>query len=145
MKKMIKILGLLLLVLFVFTSIAPIATAVEIVTLRWDRNNEPDLKLYTVFWRSPGGAYLRNEIAPFFHEDVEVAVVDSTIMSEHPNEVTVTLPDTGYEFVLSATDDTGNESGYSNQVDTIKPQPPGGLTIWEVLYAFILKVFSWFC
>lgn len=130
-----------LVIIFVFIATSVMAAT---VTLRWDRNSEPDLAKYTCFWRAPGGEYIRNAEAPFFHEDVTVLVVNSTDDIDHPRQVTVSLPDNDYEFVVTASDDTGNESGYSNQVDTIKPQPPGNLSIWEIIWAFIKKVFNWF-
>lgn len=120
------------------------ATAATI-TLRWDRNNEPDLDKYTCYWRAPGGEYIRNTEAPFYHEDVTVLDVNSTDDLQHPREVTVSLAGNEWEFVVTASDKTGNQSGQSNQVDTVKPQPPGHLTIWEIIWAFVKKVFNWFC
>lgn len=130
---------LLTIMLLVFTSSVALAAT---VTLRWDRNNEPDLAKYTLYWRAPGDTYTR-VATPQRYTDIDVDVVNSEIMSEHPNEVTVNPPGTEWEFVVTASDNSGNESDYSNQVDIIKPQPPGGLTIWEVIYAWIKSFFSW--
>lgn len=132
---------LILAILFVFIATSAMAAT---VTLRWDRNSEPDLSKYTCYWRAPCGEYVRNAEAPFFHEDVPVLTVNSTDDIQHPRQITISLPANDYEFVVSATDDTGNESGYSNQVDTVKPQPPGNLSIWEIVWAFIKNVFNWF-
>ena len=129
--------------LIVFMLIATLVTAAT-VTLRWERNNEPDLAKYTAFWRAPGDVYVRNAEAPFFHEDVAVLVVNSTDDIQHPRQITIKVDGNEWEFVVTATDDTGNESGYSNQVDIIKPQPPENLSVWEVIYAFIKKIVSWF-
>lgn len=136
MKKLI----ITLLAALLLTTTAMAAT----VTLRWDRNNEPDLAKYTAYWRAPGNEYVRNSEAPLFHEDVTVLTVNSTDDIQHPREITLTLAGNEWEFVVAATDDTGNESGYSNQVDIIKPQPPGNLSIWEVIYAFFKRILSWF-
>lgn len=135
-----KLFVLIMLFVFLFSTAAMAAT----VTLRWNRNNEPDLAKYTAFWRLPSGEYIRNAEAPFFHEDVTVLIVDSTDDLQHPREVVITALGNEWEFVVTASDDSGNESGYSNQVDIITPQPPGGLTIWEVIYAALKSVWDWF-
>lgn len=145
MNKFIKSILLSFLVLFIFIGIsAPIVLASETVSFRWDRNVEPDLAKYTIYWRIPGGDFVRNETAPFFHQDIDILVVDSIIMDEHPNEVTVTAENVGNEFVMTAMDTSNMESDYSNQVDTIKPTPPQNFSIWQIILAFFKRILFWF-
>lgn len=135
-----KLFVLVLMFMFMCTTMAFAGT----VKLEWDRGIEPDLAKYTVFWRTQGEEFIRNTEAPFYHVDVIITVVNSTDMFEHPNRVSVELEGTDYEFVATATDDTGNESDYSNQVDTIYPQAPQNLSIWEIIIAFVKNIFHWF-
>ena len=84
------------------------------VTLTWDANSEPDLSHYVVYWGVASRAY--------------------TVNSGNIGLVTTykcTLPDDGkvYYFAVTAVDDAGLESDYSNEVNTgeVKPKiaPPG--------------------
>ncbi|MCB9857260.1 MAG: fibronectin type III domain-containing protein [Phycisphaerales bacterium] len=85
--------------------------------LDWDNNTEPDLNSYVIYISpTPGGPYDE---------------VDSDDPSEFP--VFGLTNGTQYYFVVTARDDNGNESGYSNEATTTpiaEPPPvrPRGLT-----------------
>ena len=75
------------------------------VILEWDRNPEPDVVGYRVYYGSQSGAYSNN--------------VDAG------NNARVTLGNlsdaTGYYFAVTALSNTGLESGYSNEVFYVTP------------------------
>ena len=100
---------------------------------------------------------------------IPVLQYDSTDPILHPAEYTDDVPDgdghywyvlTAFDVpqptaavpnpVVNATEITGqyNESGYSNEpdrrIDSTPPGPPGGLNIWEVIIAFLRKLWSIF-
>ena len=78
------------------------------VELEWSANSEPDLKGYNVF-RSliDGGPYTQTG------SSTTPGYTDSTIEF-----------DTTYYWVITAFDEAGNESGYSNQVSSMTETPP---------------------
>ncbi len=86
------------------------------VTLEWDANTD-DTVGYNVHYGGSSGVYSTTEY---------VAGIDSVTHI-------VTLPDGDWYFVITAIDEAGNESGYSNEVttnvDTISPMIPGMLRI----------------
>ena len=79
------------------------------VTLAWDANTEADLAGYKIYYGSASRVY-ENTIT-----------VDLT-----PQKVVTDLADGLVFFAVTAFDDQGNESGFSNEVsvdiDTIAPQ-----------------------
>lgn len=104
------------------------------VTFEWDQNTEPDMAHYTLYQSNfSGGPYIAVEDIP------------------HP-ETTTTRTVTGdynqsFFWVLTATDTSGNESGYSNQVtyklpappDVTPPAPPSGFKVFlsKIIQAII--------
>lgn len=73
------------------------------VTLTWDPNSEPDLSHYIVYWGTTSRNYTSNSGG--------IGLV---------TEYSMPLPDDGkvYYFAVTAVDDAGLESDYSNEVFT---------------------------
>ncbi|MBN2419313.1 MAG: hypothetical protein JXL81_08010, partial [Deltaproteobacteria bacterium] len=73
------------------------------VTLQWDPNSEPDLSHYVVYWGESSGVYTSDS------GDIGLVTTYSCI-----------LPDDGqtYYFAVTAVDEAGLESDYSNEVNT---------------------------
>ena len=92
----------LLVSVFLILIFAASASARE-VTLSWDANNEPDLEHYVVYWGTIPGDYSYNS------GDIGLAT-----------DFSVDLPDDGltYFFAVTAVDEAGLESDYSNEVST---------------------------
>ncbi len=88
-------------ILFFFLFVSS-AVAREI-TLTWDPNNEPDLSHYIVYWGTTSGDYTENS--------GNIGLV---------TEYTVEIQDDGqiYYFAVTAVDDAGLESDFSNEVNT---------------------------
>ncbi len=80
-----------------------IAVNAREVTLQWDPNSEPDLSHYVVYWGENSGEYSNNS------GDIGLVTTYSAI-----------LPDDGqiYYFAVTAVDEAGLESDYSNEVNT---------------------------
>lgn len=77
------------------------------VFLDWDDNTEPDFREYTIY---------RSETAGGPYEDW-----DSDDVSEYVDAPT---PGVTYYYVVTAVDNFGNESGYSNEVSALVVSPP---------------------
>lgn len=106
-------------------------------TFVWDKNTEADLKHYTIYRASAPDvqaipANLYHQVwkpgeNPDAGDPVNVEYNDVGNTCELPRNI---LPDGTYYFVLTASDEAGNESGRSNEVSTIiddtAPAPPGG-------------------
>ncbi|MGD9161933.1 MAG: PKD domain-containing protein, partial [Desulfobacteraceae bacterium] len=73
------------------------------VTLQWDPNSEPDLSHYVVHWSTSSRSYTNSS------GDIGL-----------DTSYACTLPDDGqiYYFAVTAVDEAGLESDYSNEVDT---------------------------
>ena len=92
-------------------------------TFTWDPNTEPDLAGYRLYQSDVSGQYT-------YGEGNEIACAPVGIEA-----VVYDIPcGTDWYFVLTAYDETGNESGPSNEVtayrecpDTTPPQDPNGL------------------
>ena len=91
------------------------------VTFVWDANTEPDLAGYRLYQSATPGVY----------EDPAIKQIPGT-----DTETTVQVEDGLYFFVLTAYDQSDNESGPSNEVsvneDTTPPLSPG-LTITIII------------
>jgi len=108
-------------------------------TFVWDKNTEADLKHYTLYRASapdvqaiPANLYHRIYKPgenPDTNDPVNVEYAEGT--GETAELARNILPDGTYYFVITASDNAGNESGRSNEVSTIiddtAPAPPGGL------------------
>ena len=83
------------------------------VTLEWDANTDDTVR-YKVYYGNTTGEYEAYE--------------ETTL-----NIYTIIRPDGDWFFVVTAVDEAGNESGYSNEVttniDTVPPMIPGTLRI----------------
>lgn len=86
---------------------------VEAVTLEWDANTD-DTVQYTVYYGNASRVYTSFEV---------------TTLTTHA----IDLSDGNWYFAVTATDEAGNESGYSNEattnIDTVPPMVPGMLRI----------------
>jgi hypothetical protein len=110
------------------------AATVEL-NFAWDANTEPDLDLYTLHrGTTSGGPY------------TAVLDIDAPAVSTAYN-LTGNYGQTFF-FVLTASDTTGNRSGYSNQVsytlvapDTTPPAAPKNFKAW--LARIIQAVMDW--
>jgi fibronectin type 3 domain-containing protein len=72
------------------------------VILTWEANSEPDLSHYIVYWGNSSGNYPENS--------GNIGLV---------TEYSVTIPDEGqYFFVVTAVNEAGLESDFSNEVAT---------------------------
>ena len=88
---------------FLFVLLFGSSVAAREITLTWDPNNEPDLNHYVVYWGNTPGDY--------FDNSGDIGLV---------NEYSAVIPDDGntYFFAVTAVNDSGFESDYSNEVDT---------------------------
>jgi len=108
------------------------------VTFRWNANTESDLAGYRLYETETSGVYVYgngNQVATI-PAGTETVTLDNVADGHH-------------YWVLTAYDTSNNESGRSNEVsaviDSIPPAPPGGLSIWEIIVAWLNKyLFSWF-
>jgi hypothetical protein len=96
-KGFIQVFSILFFIFFV-TSVAA-----REVTLTWEANSEPDLSHYIVYWGNSSGNYTENS------GNIGLA-----------NQYTTTIPDDGkkYFFAVTAVDEAGLESDFSNEVST---------------------------
>lgn len=94
--------NLFLITMFFIFIFAASASARE-VTLSWDANSEPDLDHYVVYWGVIPGNYT--------NDSGDIGLV---------TEFSVEIPDDGqaYFFAVTAVDEAGLESDYSNEVST---------------------------
>ncbi|NLD36638.1 MAG: hypothetical protein GX654_07205, partial [Desulfatiglans sp.] len=100
---------------FFFTIILIIISAATVsarqVTLTWEPNSEPDLSHYIVYWGTTSGNYTSNS--------GNIGMV---------TEYSVTIPDEGqYFFAVTAVDEAGLESDFSNEVFTEEGSGSGSL------------------
>lgn len=108
------------------------------VTLGWDKNAEPSVTGYKVFYKSgTSGAPYNGTLLDQGGSPVNLPVAN---LSDPANpKVTLTGLQEGvkYYFVATAYDNAGNESGYSNEVyyavpaqqaDTVAPTVPGAFS-----------------
>ncbi|MBN1904841.1 MAG: hypothetical protein JW927_07070 [Deltaproteobacteria bacterium] len=96
-KGFIQVFSILFIVFFV-TSVAA-----REITLTWEANSEPDLSHYIVYWGNSSGNYTDNS-----------GNIGLT------NEYTTDIPDDGqkYYFAVTAVDEAGLESDFSNEVNS---------------------------
>ena len=118
------------------------------VTFRWDANTEPDLAKYKLYQsETAGGPYTKAQVIGE-GSLVAIIMVDlAAVPPVHPTEYRLeSVADGQHYWVLTAADLTNNESGFSNEVTTTidgtPPQPPGGMSIWEVILAWIKSIWN---
>lgn len=125
--------SLILLPLLLFTAVEVHAAGRAVLT--WDQNTESDLAGYKVYHRAADQEY---------GPPIDVGL---TATPQSPTFTVEPLADGTYLFAVTAYDDSGNESGFSNEVskkiDTSPPSPPTGLrAIIERIIAAIKKFFG---
>lgn len=99
------------------------------VELTWDHSTSTTVTGYNVYWGLASGAYTSHVAIPYQNTYILTGLQPNT-----------------YYIAVTAFDQYGNESGYSNEVRVVVTgpiQPPGGLTIRKVIVA-MLKVVSGF-
>jgi hypothetical protein len=82
------------------------------LTFQWDENAEPDVVSYTIYMSSVSGTYLPADITSLGTVDCVAGLCTTT--------VTDVASGTWY-CVVTATDDIGLESDYSNEINTAPP------------------------
>jgi len=105
--------------LVAFFFMCGVAFAGSNVTFTWDANSESDLAGYRLYQSQTSGIYNNPHVAEIPAGTEEVTLND--------------VSDGTYFWVLTAFDDSGNESGFSNEVtaslDSTAPVPPSNLLI----------------
>jgi len=102
---------MLFLVLVILTLLGAQAGWAATVNLAWDANTESDLDGYKLYYGTTQGAY------------PNVVVIDDKSATTWQ----LTLVPGTYYFAMTAFDTSGNESGFSDEVDAVIPgvEPPG--------------------
>lgn len=91
-------------------------------TLTWNPNSESGLAGYKVYYKVIGGGHPYNGTGLEEGDSpIDVGNVTTFTLSSLSSQV--------YYFVVTAYDTSNRESGYSNEVNTQGPAPPGGLRI----------------
>lgn len=102
------------------------------LTLTWDANTEPDMSHYIVYWGKESRKYDWNS------GNIGLVTIYSKEFTP-PYDAKTT-----YYFAVTAVDQTGLESDFSNEVfwtfDTrVPPAPPMGLRWYEKVISWIVK------
>lgn len=126
--------SIILLTLLLFSAVEAHAAGRAVLT--WDQNTESDLAGYKVYMGTASGQY---------GPPVDVGL---TATPQAPRHVIEPLADGTYYFVVTAYDQSGNESGFSNEdsktIDSTPPKPPLNLrALIEKIIAAIMKLFGW--
>ena len=105
------------------------------VTLQWDANTEPDLAGYKIYYDVDSGAPYDGSGAAEGNSPIDIILFQDE--NPDPNIVQFTLhglSDSGVSFLaVTAYDNFGRESGYSNEVSTsLAPAPPTNLLITAI-------------
>lgn len=124
----------LLVILLFFCAVEVHAAGRAVLT--WDQSTESDLAGYKVYMGTSSGQY---------GPPVDVGL---TATPQAPRHVIEPLSDGDYFFAVTAYDQSGNESGFSNEVDktidSTPPKPPLNLrAMIEKIIAAIAKLFGW--
>ena len=127
-----------------FTSVAIAGTN---VSFNWDANNASDGVVTYNLYRSPtSGTYSDTPVVSIGSVQAPAVCPGGTCAATEDN-----VPDGKWYWVCTAEDAAGFESGYSNEVtatlDSVAPNPPGNLTIWQKVVAWIEdnsgKLYGW--
>lgn len=117
----------LIVLLIVF--LPALAFAATDVSFQWDANTEPDLAGYKLYRGTVSGgpySFVKN-----------VPDGDTTCTDEN-------VADGTYFWVLTAYDDDGFESAYSDEatdtLETSPPAPPQGFSIWQKIIAWLRSI-----
>ena len=109
----------LLLTLVIVFLLVSTAFAMD-VTLQWDANTEPDLAGYKIYYDTDSGHPYEGIGATEGNSPITITLSQDENSDTNIVEFTVHgLPDAGIKyFAVTASDDQGLESGYSNEVNT---------------------------
>lgn len=107
--------GFILFILTVSCFVCGLAFAKQDLTFAWDPNSETDLAGYRLYRSATPGNYI-------YGSGKELAQVPAG------TETVKVTTDPGY-FVLTAFDTHGNESGPSNELETMAPVVPNNVKI----------------
>ena len=137
MKRLLTILAILMFA-------APAMAATVELNFAWDKNTETDLAGYRLYYSGTAGSYVKGTTSANFLKSIIVSG------GTHPNTTLQQISGSEGQkiyFVLTAYDTSGNESGFSNEVnytipDTTAPAPPHGLV--ATLVRIILAIFNFF-
>jgi fibronectin type 3 domain-containing protein len=78
------------------------------VTFTWDANSEPDLKNYVAYWGTESGKYTQHKATQGLETIIKISIQDDGKI---------------YYFAVTAVDEAGLESDYSNEVNTGEVKP----------------------
>ena len=137
----------LILTIIVFLFVSATAVAAN-VTFRWNPNSETDLVKYKLYQaETADGPYIKAQVVG--EGNLVAIILLADLQNPAIPEYTLTgVADGQHYWVLTAADMSNNESGFSNEVTTIidstPPAPPSGLSIWEIIVAFIKYIWSLF-
>ena len=135
-----KVIGTIL-ALFLMTGIGYGAT--YDVGFSWDPNSESDLAGYLLYQSNASGSYVFQKDGGTPVADIPAGTETVNIDVIHPDDTEAT-----YYFVLTAYDQSNNESDASNEVsyrvDEVAPSPPGNFVIefFRKLIAAIMNFFG---
>ena len=116
-------------IMFLFCGVASAAT----IDFGWDANTESDLAGYRLYQSTTAGSYVKGE----FLAEILAPAVTYTLEN---------VADGTYYYVLTAYDNNGNESDFSNEVtadvDQTAPAAPQGF--WSRIRELISRLFGLF-
>jgi hypothetical protein len=98
-------------------SIAVVHAAQYNITFSWDKNSEPDLSGYKLYQSEASGTYINDPVADIA-KDANIYTLPLVINNTNMQY-----------FVLTAYDNYGNESGYSNEVVFVPDNTPPGAPV----------------
>ncbi len=105
---------ILIIISILFLLIPSIVLAESRIIFAWDASTDPYIAGYKLYQSAESGVYLNNPT-----EVISAGIVTVTLNN---------VPDGTWFWVLTAYDDSNNESGFSNEVtleiDTIAPDSP---------------------
>jgi hypothetical protein len=110
--------GFIQLISIVFIVFFAASVAARDITLTWEESSEPDLSHYVVYWGTTTGNYTENS------GDIGLA-----------NEFIINIPDNmnKYFFAVTAVDEAGLESDFSNEVSTAQGMIISATSNWNLI------------
>ena len=132
-----KIIIMALVAFFIYSSVSMAAE----ITLAWDANSETDLAGYKLYYDKDvsGPEYIGIGINEG-DSPIEIPLFDLSD-TQNPQFKVTGLTTGTYYFVVTAYDNVGNESGYSNEVnptvDTSAPSNPSGLNVTVIVHVVV--------
>ncbi len=129
MKKLMVVVGILLLSMFLVVNSAIADNA----TLLWDANSEPDMAAYKVYYGVSSGEPYDGKIANEGESPI-IIPIDSLSDAANPTFKVTGLDKKFYYFTVTAYDEEGFESGYSEERILSDRQPPEIPTGFKLLF-----------